>query len=78
LLGAVVAGQLVFSDHHDYSHEDISLIESKYSSSGAEAMVTTQKDLARLGGRSLCENTYTLAIRLEIEDNVSFAERINR
>ncbi|MEN6356204.1 MAG: tetraacyldisaccharide 4'-kinase [Armatimonadota bacterium] len=76
-LGAVVARQMVFSDHHEYLQEDISLIESEKLSSGAEVVVTTQKDIARLGNHFSIEHTYTLVIRLEVEDKSSFAQRIN-
>ncbi|MCE5324542.1 tetraacyldisaccharide 4'-kinase [bacterium] len=75
-LGAIVVKQLVFSDHHEYSHEDISLIESERSSSSAEAIVTTQKDLARLGELVRINNLHILVIRLEVEDNIRFANRI--
>lgn len=76
-LGASLVKQIVFSDHHNYSQEDISQIENERRSSGAEVVLTTLKDIARLNDKDAIENLFALEIRLEIEDNCSFADRID-
>lgn len=48
-LGAVVRSTLWFSDHHDFSRRDRRRIEVVARTSGAELVVTTEKDLVRLG-----------------------------
>lgn len=46
--GVAVAGRMVFSDHHQYSNDDIARIFREAQKSGALAIVTTEKDAARL------------------------------
>ena len=48
-LGAKVKGHAAFSDHHRYSHQQLSEIVAKATAARAEVLVTTEKDLARLG-----------------------------
>jgi len=47
-LGANVCERLGFPDHHRYTLDDLELIESTRRTAGAEALVTTAKDRARL------------------------------
>ena len=76
LLGTVMARHLVFPDHHRYTNDDLALIESKRAELGAEAVVTTEKDYARLGPDVPIENLYVLGIELEIEESRRLAERL--
>lgn len=41
---------LVFADHHRYTEENLKKIEQVFVSSNADYLVTTEKDIARLGG----------------------------
>ena len=76
-LGASVEANLAFPDHHAYTDSDIELIDGERKSRGAEATVTTEKDLARLGPDAAIEDLHTLAVKLEIEESTRFADRIN-
>ena len=48
-LGVSVKAHLEFNDHHMYKCEEISMIVEAYQKSGADLMLTTEKDYARLG-----------------------------
>jgi tetraacyldisaccharide 4'-kinase len=47
-LGAIVADLIVFRDHHPYAARDISRLIGEFGRSGAEWMITTEKDTIRL------------------------------
>ncbi len=49
-LGATIAGFEAFPDHYEYRPKDLARVWERASRSGAEAMVTTEKDLVRLMG----------------------------
>lgn len=74
-LECTVACEIIFPDHHRFSDEDIARINSEHESCGAELVITTEKDAARLCSGSIPE-LYTLGIRLEIEDEPGFKEYI--
>ncbi|MCE5198717.1 MAG: tetraacyldisaccharide 4'-kinase [Armatimonadota bacterium] len=76
-LGAVVVKRLDFPDHHPFSDQDIEMIETERKANSARAVVTTEKDIARLSGKAAINDLYTLGITLEIEDSASFAEYIS-
>src|SRR5579884_393249 len=64
--GADVAKTLRFGDHHRYSQNDIDRLLREKSAAGAEAFVTTEKDLINLG--TLAEQLQPLrAIQLSME-----------
>jgi tetraacyldisaccharide 4'-kinase len=46
--GCALAGEMRFADHHRYSRADLVRIADRARSSGAAAVVTTEKDLVRL------------------------------
>jgi tetraacyldisaccharide-1-P 4'-kinase len=48
--GLNVAGDMRFPDHHQYTASDISDIRKRASLSGADALLTTEKDAVRLSG----------------------------
>jgi tetraacyldisaccharide 4'-kinase len=52
LLELQVDEHLKFADHHRYEPEDLKLIEEAAHRAGADYLVTTEKDLARLRGSS--------------------------
>jgi tetraacyldisaccharide 4'-kinase len=47
-LGATVADQLTFCDHHWYTPEDVKEIDRRFRASGAAYIVTSEKDKVRL------------------------------
>lgn len=74
--GASVDGNIVFADHHRLSDRDITAIIEGADACGAEAIITTEKDFARLDGRRI-PHLHTLVIKLEIEDYHRFAQYIS-
>jgi len=79
-LGADIAGFRALPDHHRYGAEDVRRIERAFDETGAEILVTTEKDGVKLSGpvpfsrRLLC-----LAIETEIlegTDNLEAALRV--
>jgi len=70
--GLEVAARIAFADHHRYSAADMERLAGAARAAGAGALVTTEKDLVRLGGlagglpQSL--TIKTAALRIEIED----------
>lgn len=75
-LGAAVERSIAFPDHYRLSDRDITSIIDEVAASGAEAVVTTEKDIARLGEPIPIPNLYALTIRLDIEDIAGFAQHI--
>jgi tetraacyldisaccharide 4'-kinase len=47
-LKAEIGGLEIFPDHYEYGRQDMDRLQDRASGSGAEAMVTTEKDLVRL------------------------------
>lgn len=45
-----VKAHMVFADHHRYTENNLNKIEKTFVSSNADYLVTTEKDIARLGG----------------------------
>jgi tetraacyldisaccharide 4'-kinase len=66
-LHAVLAGSLRFPDHYWYTPADIDRIRGEASRSGAEYIVTTEKDGVRLGLlQEIPENLFLLEVELEL------------
>ena len=69
-LGAVVVGLEAFADHHDYSEPDMTGLNERARSAGAEFLVTTEKDWAKVeklaGWISL--PLWRVGLDIEIED----------
>lgn len=61
---ATVAGLVSFRDHHEYSDRDVRRLEERAKESGAEMLLTTEKDLVKLAGRVRMP---ILAARVETE-----------
>jgi tetraacyldisaccharide 4'-kinase len=77
-IGADIAQQIEFPDHHAYTDADIDLLNTTVRQSGAEALVTTEKDLVRLRSDRLESELLALRVKLEIEGITSLADRINK
>jgi tetraacyldisaccharide 4'-kinase len=73
LSGAVV-GRAFFADHHRYRAEDVTRVESEARAMGADALVTTEKDLPRLPATTL--PVRALRIAPEIEDEARLRARV--
>ncbi len=80
--GLRVAARIVFPDHHKYSARDLWRLQAAAQTSGAAALITTQKDQVRLG--SLPENSpikvplLTARLRAEIEDEDAILHYLTR
>lgn len=77
-LGAYVARSVVYPDHHAYTDSDLAAVAAEARACGAEAIITTAKDLARLGNNPALSDLYTLEIEMEIGDGSDFADCINK
>jgi len=70
--GLHLASRIAFPDHHNYKDHDLDCIQDAARSIGAKALVTTEKDLVRLGRfTSVFQEAIplkTASIRIEIED----------
>lgn len=68
---------LVFVDHHRYTEEDLKKIEQAFVSSKADYLVTTEKDIARLGGMGSAAHEFfdrTPTYYIEIEQKIIVGE----
>ena len=71
--GADVLGFQGFSDHHFYSDKDIQAIQNAAVKAGATAIVTTEKDLARLHGRfQFPMECVVIGIRMSLDNAMAF------
>ncbi len=55
--GVEVVGDLRFPDHHRYTGDDVSGITNLVKKTGADALLTTEKDVVRLSGENALCNT---------------------
>ena len=76
-LGASVARSIVFPDHYRYTVEDITRITGEYKQCGVEAIVTTEKDIARLDQSNTIPDLIALRIELEIYERQKFTEHVS-
>jgi 3-deoxy-D-manno-octulosonic-acid transferase len=68
-LGIQAAPRLVFRDHHRYTARDLEEIGRHAAEAGAQALVTTEKDMMNLpAGAALPLKVYCLRIGIEIEN----------
>jgi tetraacyldisaccharide 4'-kinase len=66
--GVNVAWRAAFGDHHLYSASDLKRIEAEARRVGAAAILTTEKDRARLSALAASLPIQTVPLRIEIED----------
>lgn len=60
--GLAVCGQAVFADHHHYTQRDISAVKLTAKRTGANAIVTTEKDAQNLAGLEFDETPLYVAV----------------
>ena len=68
---AVIAGELIFTDHHRYTQTDIDRIFAKCFSTSVEVILTTEKDYVKLKELDLSrieEKLFILHIRVDIKE----------
>ena len=65
--GARIVARLPYRDHHAYTRADLDRIRAEASRAGAALLLTTMKDLARLGSGAL-PDLHALAQDLEVEE----------
>jgi len=75
-LGARIVNWVTYPDHYAYLQTDLEAIKDSAQKVGAEAVVTTSKDLARLDGADSIPGLWVLEIALEIEDSSNFGRFI--
>jgi tetraacyldisaccharide 4'-kinase len=66
--GVRVAARFAFADHYRYAARDLEQVTSAARKAGATALVTTEKDRARLGAMAASLPIQTVPLRIEIED----------
>jgi len=72
-LGVDLKGSRTFPDHHPYREEELARLTAAARSLGAQGLITTSKDWARLGER--WDRELPLWV-LEVEARVGDAEKI--
>lgn len=77
LLGCPTVWRREFSDHHRYSASEVSDLEHAAHASGAEALITTAKDVANLPALPSLP-LYWLRIGLEVEGEEELFQRLPR
>ncbi len=76
-LGIRAAPRLVFLDHHRYTAGDLEEIGRQAMAAGAQALVTTEKDMMNLpAGAALPLKTYCLRIGIEIENEAELLQHL--
>lgn len=75
-LGARLVDFQPLPDHHPYSDREVSDLEARARTGGAEAIVTTMKDLARMSAREGGPPVLGLSCNLEVEGLPAILERI--
>lgn len=73
--GMNIVGSQIFSDHKPYTQKDLDLIQTQFKSSGAEILVTTEKDYVKLPETFHC---LVVAIKVKIDKEEKFYEIIDR
>jgi tetraacyldisaccharide 4'-kinase len=75
-LGAEVAGLAEFPDHHWYTPGDLARVAARVRETGAEAVLTTEKDWVRLREMTLRDVPFwVLSVRLDLgADSVALAQ----
>jgi tetraacyldisaccharide 4'-kinase len=76
--GALSVGGQGYPDHHLYTQEDVSSVENKAKECGAEFVVTTEKDAAKLEGIRTDLPFLALETRFSITDEERFWSLIDR
>jgi len=72
--GVSLVGFKSFQDHHIYKPDEIALMEEEAKRTKADLIVTTEKDMVKLGEITLPESF--LALRIDIDIDETFYDRI--
>lgn len=75
-LGVVLAGTLVFPDHHPYRSDDILRAEAAAQEAGADMIVTTEKDVVRMPAPTSGRPILVLRVDLDIVEGADALERL--
>jgi tetraacyldisaccharide 4'-kinase len=67
-LAETLTGFMIFRDHYQYSRTDFRMIADNAKRSGADWIVTTEKDIMRLRGFSMPDNLLALRIEFHVDD----------
>jgi tetraacyldisaccharide 4'-kinase len=79
ILSYQTLGSETFQDHHVYSDADLEMIVIKAKQSGAECIVTTEKDYVKVIERMNCSLPFfALSIRLSFGNDLNYFESIVR
>ena len=65
--GAVISGFRTFRDHHRYSATDIAAISGEAKKTGADWIITTEKDMIKIRGLDLPEKILIIGIEFSID-----------
>lgn len=71
-LGALVMEFVEFADHHRYTREEVDGLRKRKESSGADLLLTTEKDWVKLGADDIA----ALAVQMEISPHEEFFARL--
>ena len=74
--GYSLAYQHSFRDHHNFTQADVDLIVREAQSEGAQALLTTAKDAAKLRSLNIALPCYAVEIEIEVEHNEVLRELI--
>lgn len=69
--GFALTATRVFADHHIYTQKDVDLLAKSARTSGARALITTEKDAVKLRHMRFDIPCFVLEIRIEIEGETS-------
>ena len=75
-LGYDIVLERAYRDHHRYSHRDLEELARSADAAGAEALLTTSKDVMNLGGATLPIPTHALRIDLEVDADEELLEDV--
>ena len=68
-----IKGQSIFQDHHDYSQQSIKDLENLINESGANSIITTEKDLVKLSVDFLKQyKVYVVTVSVIFEDDTFY------
>lgn len=76
-LGLYIVESKRFPDHHIYSRDDIERLSKKFAESGADWIVTTEKDAVKLESYELTVPILVLKIELRLENELTFWKLIS-
>ena len=75
-LGAVLSDRLAFPDHYPYTPADLARVDALFLETGAEIIVTTEKDAVRIPSGVSSLPICVLRVDLEITEGAASLERL--